>query len=140
MFIDGDERRRRERDAMEAQERNVRFFNATSEVRGTLETLLRFLIIDGAPWWSLVVVWFAAVLVLSATGVLVGLAPSVAALPDWYTIMISVLMIIPVVMFRKPIRRVLYLVWRCALYLGIAAVVLFLLAAVIYAIWINLTG
>lgn len=138
--MDMEERIRRERDAREAQERNVRFFAATGEVRGTLESVLRFVIVDGAPWWSLVLVWVAATIALHYAGTLVGLAPTMAGLPDWYAGSVAVLMAIPVAVFRKPIRRWLYLFWRAAVYLVIAAVALFLLAVVAGVIWDKLTG
>jgi len=138
--MDMQERLRRERDAREAHERNVRFFAATSEVRGTLETLLRFLIVDGAPWWSLVMVWIGATLALCYVGALAGLAPRMAALPDWYVTLAAVVMAVPVVVFRKPIRHLLYLIWRAALYLVIAAVAVFLLAVIGSVIWGKLAG
>jgi uncharacterized membrane protein len=138
--MDMDERRRREREAKEAHERNVKFFAATREVRGTLETVLRFLIVDGAPWWSLVLVWVSVTITLHYLGTLIGLAPNMAKLPDWYAVGASVLVAIPVVVYRTPIRRVLYLIWRSTLYLGIAAVVLFVLAVVVMVAWDKLGG
>lgn len=138
--MDMNERRRREREAKEAHERNVKFFAATGEVRGTLETVLRFLIVDGAPWWSLVLVWVLGTISLHYLGTLIGLAPNMVKLPGWYAGGAGVLVAIPVVVYRKPIRRVLYLVWRSTLYLGIAAIVLFVLAVVATVGWEKLGG